>query len=143
MAGQVVARFFWQLVIAYKIATTFVSGNGVILTSPNGITWTTRSFGTSIFLRDVTYGNGRFVTVGSTLISTSPDGITWTARDSGTTSPLYSVTYGGSSFSELFVAVGFCPKDSNDNCTGNGVIVTSPNGSILDCQRQRFAVRLL
>ncbi len=103
-----------------------------IITSPDGITWTTRTSGTYGLL-GVTYGGQSgselFVAVGTGGdIMTSPDGITWTARTSGTTNSLFGVTYGGQSGSELFVAVGSCPQDSNDNCSADGVILTSPNG---------------
>ena len=35
-----------------------------ILTSSDGITWTSRTSGTSYYLRDITFGNNTFVTVG-------------------------------------------------------------------------------
>jgi hypothetical protein len=58
---------------------------GTILTSPDGVSWTRRTSGTSSWLSGVTYGNGLFVAVGmSGTILTSPDGVTWTARTSGT-----------------------------------------------------------
>jgi hypothetical protein len=46
---------------------------GTILTSPDGVTWTARTSGTSNLLYDVTYGNGTFVAVGEWgTILTSP-----------------------------------------------------------------------
>ena len=57
----------------------------MILTSPDGITWTEQISGTSNNLAEVVYENGSFLVVGhSGTILTSPDGITWTARSSGT-----------------------------------------------------------
>jgi hypothetical protein len=93
-----------------------VSVSGLILTSPDGGTWTSRTSGNN--LRAVTYGGGQFVAVGdgntTSTIVTSPDGVTWTSRVSGTTTTsLDSVTYGGGQF----MAVG--PNDT---------IVTSPDG---------------
>jgi hypothetical protein len=76
---------------------------GTILTSPDGVTWTARTSGTSDYLRSVTYGNGLFVAVGEYgTILTSPDGVTWTAQTSGTGNDLNGVAYGNG----LFVAVG-------------------------------------
>jgi uncharacterized membrane protein len=80
-----------------------VGDGGVILTSPDGVSWTRRASGTSEWLRGVTYGNGLFVAVGlGGTILTSPDGVSWTRRTSGTGNPLIGVTYGNG----LFVAVG-------------------------------------
>ena len=82
---------------------------GTILTSPNGVTWTTRASGTKDSLYGVTYGNFTFVAVGypkgsdGTTILTSPDGMTWTERTIGTSTKLFEVTYGNSTF----VAVGY------------------------------------
>ena len=108
-------------------------GLTTILTSPDGISWTVRDSGITNSLQSVTYGGASgselFVAVGGQgSILTSPDGITWTTRISGTTNQLNSVTYGGASGRELFVAVGNCPTDSNDNCSGDGPIITSLDG---------------
>ena len=73
-----------------------------ILTSPDGVTWTTRISGTSYGLNGVTYGNNTFVAVGGSTILTSPDGVSWTIRTSGTSYGLNGVTYGNNTF----VAVG-------------------------------------
>jgi hypothetical protein len=46
---------------------------GTILTSPDGVTWTERTSGTSRNLNSVTYGNGTFMAVGEYgTIVTSP-----------------------------------------------------------------------
>ena len=62
--------------------STFVAVDrgGLILTSADGTTWTSRTTYTSNDLYDVTYGNSKFVAVGlyGTTV-TSSDGITWTA----------------------------------------------------------------
>jgi hypothetical protein len=80
-----------------------VGDSGVIITSPDGITWTKRTSGTIMNLTGVAYGNNQFVAVGTggTIIS-SPDGITWTSNTSGVTTNLWGVTYGNN----RFVAVG-------------------------------------
>ncbi len=76
-----------------------VGDTGTILTSSDGVTWTTRTSGTTNYLDGVTYGNGTFVAVGDTgTILTSSDGVTWTARTSGTSNYLAGVTYGNGTF---------------------------------------------
>jgi hypothetical protein len=91
-----------------------VGNDDAILTSPDGVTWTARTSGTTTYLKGVTYGNGLFVAVGSYgAILTSPDGVTWTRQASGTSNDLYGVAYGNG----RFVAVG-----------GGGAILTSPDG---------------
>jgi hypothetical protein len=50
-----------------------VGSGGVILTSPDGATWTAWTSGTGNDLNGVTYGNGLFVVVGDrSIILTSP-----------------------------------------------------------------------
>src|SRR5690606_22607262 len=80
-----------------------VGDNGTILTSPDGVTWTSRSSGTMQHLRGITHGGGLWVAVGfSGTILTSSDGTTWTSRSSETTQILYGVAYGGG----MWVVVG-------------------------------------
>ncbi|MFY9208204.1 MAG: hypothetical protein WAO33_03755, partial [Candidatus Nanopelagicales bacterium] len=90
------------------------------MTSPDGITWTSRTSAADRQWRSVTYGAGLFVAVAVTdsgkRVMTSPDGITWTSRTYPEDKDWGSVTYGAG----LFVAV-----DSSG--TGNGVM-TSPDG---------------
>ena len=94
-----------------------VGGDGTIITSSDGKTWTSRSSGTSEWLNGVTYGNGIFVAVGGNrTILTSADGQTWRSRssDSSTnTNHLSGVTYGNG----IFVAV-----------EDKGIILTSVDG---------------
>ena len=78
------------------------------MTSPDGITWTSRTPAADNDWQSVTYGNGLFVAVSNNLVGnisnqvmTSPDGITWTARTSAANNYWISVAYGNG----LFVAV--------------------------------------
>ena len=121
-------------------------GNGTILTSPDGITWTERDSGVEEALNAVTYGGASgselFVAIGrSGTILSSPDGTTWTVRNSEISQTLRAVAYGGASGRELFVAVGGCINDAGGNCTNSnggsliidiygsmGSILTSPDG---------------
>src|SRR4051812_39208546 len=60
------------------------SGTGNrVMTSPDGIVWTSRASAANNFWTSVTYAAGLFVAVaqdGINRVMTSPDGITWTAR---------------------------------------------------------------
>ena len=51
--------------------------NGLLLTSSNGVSWTQRTSGTTVYISDVMYGNGYYVAVGNTRILRSADGMTW------------------------------------------------------------------
>ena len=68
--------------------------DGLILTSSDGTTWTSRTTYTTSDLHDVTYGNSKFIAVGEygTTV-TSSDGITWTATSNILNqSDFYSIT---------------------------------------------------
>lgn len=53
-----------------------VGNNGMILTSPDGTTWTIKNSGTTYLLSSVTYGNGQFVAVGDSgvILTSKADG---------------------------------------------------------------------
>jgi hypothetical protein len=103
------------------VSVSYVSGFGVE-TSPDGITWTTRTSAADNSWNSVTYGNGLFVAVGTVgtgnRVMTSPDGITWTIRTSAADNSWRSVTNGNG----LFVAVA-------NSGVGNRVM-TSPDGVV-------------
>ena len=109
------------------------SGNRV-MTSPDGITWTSRSSAADNSWQSVTYGNGLFVAVALTgsgnRVMTSPDGITWTTRTSASDTNWVSVTYGNG----LFVATSY---------SGTNRVMTAPGidadvGSALAAQDTAF-----
>ena len=91
-----------------------------VMTSFNGITWTSRTSAADNDWRSVTYGNNLFVAVADSRtgnrVMTSPDGINWTIRTSAPDNKWRSVTYGNG----IFVAVA-------ESGTGNRVM-TSPDG---------------
>lgn len=94
------------------------SGTGNrVMTSPDGITWTSRTSAADNAWRSVTWGNYLFVAVANTgggnNVMTSPDGTTWTIRTSPS-STWNIVTYGYG----LFVAVSSMSTR----------VMTSPNG---------------
>jgi hypothetical protein len=94
-----------------------------VVTSPDLVTWTTRStgFSSSITAWAITYAAGLFVVVGGgtniTRIETSPDGITWTSRTNPldtTTSAPNCIVFGRG----RFVAGG----------SGTATVLVSPDG---------------
>jgi hypothetical protein len=105
----------------------FVVTGFAILTSPDGVTWTTRvGQGTPSY--GVAWSGSTFAAVGSGgAVRTSPDGVTWTARTSGTSADLRGVTWAG----DKFVAVGDA-----------GTILTSPDGVTWTARTSGVAVKL-
>ncbi|PCK04619.1 MAG: hypothetical protein COA42_19020, partial [Alteromonadaceae bacterium] len=96
-------------------------GSGII-TSPDGVTWTTRTEPEDRNWMSVAYGNGTWVAVAkdganTNQVMTSTDGTTWVSADSAVNNDWKSVTYGNG----LFVAVA---------ATGtNDQVMTSPDGT--------------
>jgi hypothetical protein len=93
-----------------------VGANGTIVTSSNGINWTSQISGTTEILTDIAYGNGLYVAVGyNDTVVTSPDYVTWTVQvlGTGTGENLEAISFGHNTF----LAVG-----------SNGTIVSSPDG---------------
>ena len=77
-----------------------VGYNGIVVTSPDALTWTPGNIGNSDNLVDVAYGKRIFVAVSlQGNIYTSTDfGITWTESNSGVHRPLYGITFGNGTF---------------------------------------------
>lgn len=90
-------------------------GIGLIITSPDGDTWTAQTSGASIDLHDAAYMNGTYIVVGqSGTILTSTDLESWTSQTSGVTNTLLSVDTDGTNF----IITG-----------SSGIILTSSNGT--------------
>jgi hypothetical protein len=110
--------------VAYNGTDLYVAVGevGLLLTSPDGITWTsqTSGFGAND-INSVAFGNGLFVAVGQQgTITTSSDGITWTARTSNmSTNQINHVIYADSTW----VAVG-----RGGGTTNTGGITYSTDG---------------
>jgi len=99
-------------------ASTYVAvGNsGVVFSSSDTGTWTSRAAGSSTF-NDVTFGNSLFVAVGNSgACYTSPDGTTWTSRAAGSLA-FRRVLFAAGSIN-LFIAFGTA-----------GSLYTSPDGT--------------
>jgi len=80
-----------------------VGTGGVISTSADGITWTTRTSGVTVLLTHVIWMGSQFYVVGqSGVILRSTDGITWNSVGPGGTIGLNQIAHSGS----VFVAVG-------------------------------------
>jgi hypothetical protein len=109
----------------------FDGGKGIILTSSDGISWTSRygtlnGYKSSAWLFGICHGNGLFVAVGDKgTIFTSLDGTQWTSRNIkvdmyGDEVPITEDEFKGVNFGNgLFVTVSW-----------NGTIFTSPDGII-------------
>lgn len=100
-----------------------VATGGQVMTSPDGITWTTRTAPEANLWRDVCWSPGLalFVAVaasGTNRVMTSPDGIAWTARSAAAANQWYGVTWAPSL--SLFAAVSI---------DGANRVMTSPDGS--------------
>lgn len=111
------------------VAISYAGRTNSIMTSPDGVNWTSRTSPTYIF-QSIAYGNGIFVIVsaiGSRRIITSTDGITWNNITSTTPDSIAwrSVTYGNG----RFVAVGDSGNYmySTDSSTWTTGVLTSNN----------------
>ena len=78
---------------------------GFVNTSPDGLTWTSRTPAANIWWQDITFGNGLFVAVAQSgtgnRVMTSPNGINWTSRSTPMDADFKGVAYGNG----VFVAV--------------------------------------
>jgi len=102
--------------ITYSTNVFVAAGDyGALVTSPDGKTWTDRSFSTGNELYGIAFGNNTFVSVGDYgTILYSTDSIQWTKATSNTRNHLYGINYGDG----LFIAVG-----------ETGTILGSPDGN--------------
>jgi photosystem II stability/assembly factor-like uncharacterized protein len=112
----------WYYGISYGNGTfVTVGAYGAILTSADGVAWTSRTAPITNHLFGVGFGNSTFVAVGKLgkILSSSDNGVTWTLRSTGTLHPvsddLFGVTYGNG----RFVVAG-----------GNGTIRTSADNGV-------------
>jgi hypothetical protein len=124
------------------------NGDSLILTSPDGITWTERSNPRgSLELQGVCWTGDLFVAVGQAALEspttgayvvTSPDGITWTSRDNPRGTNLNAVASNGRG---LVIAVGAYNSD-----TANAYIIGSSDGGLtweeLEHQSQAASTQL-
>ena len=93
------------------------TSKSLVVTSSDGFTWTNRQVGGNWHLYGISYGNGRFVAVGSTL-ATSLDGEHWDFQPFPGTNFVTDVVFGNG----IFVGVGV------SSLGDTGVVQTSTNG---------------
>jgi uncharacterized delta-60 repeat protein len=108
-----------------------VGENGVILTSPDGLTWTNRASPTTRWLTSVTYAAGQFLAVGDAgILLKSTDGITWIVRSAASGMPvpsrLNAIAYGNG----IYV-----------NVSESGEVFTSPDSDQWARARPLFRAR--
>lgn len=113
------ARATWSLMAVTASSGQFVAvgAGGLVVTSPDGVTWTARTSGTASTLDGVAWSGGQFAAVAgsSGAVITSPDGIIWTAHlAADAPNGLNGIAWSGTKFA----AVG-----------GSGIAVTSADGA--------------
>lgn len=110
--------------VAYNGTNLFVAvgNNGRILSSPDGITWTSRATSAGVTYNTIEFVNGLWVAAGiktGGFIATSADGVTWTTRyDASGVAELKSVAYNA--------ALGlYCAAGTGASSAGPGFLTSS------------------
>lgn len=109
----------WSVAYGAGLYVTVGAGSS-IRTSPDLVTWTSRTGAPTTTMNSIIYGGSRFVSVGSDYSMTSTDGITWSSTNVGASSGLHGVTYGNS----IYVAVGAGVWTSSNGSTWTQRTVT-------------------
>jgi predicted RecA/RadA family phage recombinase len=114
----------WQSITYGNNLFVAVSNSGVgnrVMTSPDGVIWTSRTSASDNNWSSVTFGNNLFVAVSTSgtgnRVMTSSDGITWTSRTSAADVDWRSVTFGKG----RFVAVSSSGSINRIMYSNNGV----------------------
>lgn len=132
----------WSPELGLFCAVSLAAGTSNIMTSPDGVTWTTRTGPTLQPYQSVCWSSylGLFCAVpsagGATTIATSPDGITWTGQTNpGTTLAWTRVVWADSL--KLFVAVSATSSTSGVMHSSDGVNWTQLSGTLPTSQSWR------
>ena len=99
----------------------FVTGgkNGVIITSPDAVSWSLQNSGTLQTIRSIVYGNDRFLaTTDSGMLLSSPDGVVWSNNSTDTLQTFRKVIFGNS----IFLSSDY---DGNLSRSVDGIVWTS------------------
>lgn len=126
----------YSLIYAANRFVSVTNAGNVTAYSSDGVSWSSGSLPTTQAWLGIAYGNGIFVTVGSTsagaatnLYATSTDGITWTSRTFPSSLAFVDVTFGNGKF--VAIASGGTPRVSTDGITWtNGTLSMSGTESI-------------
>jgi hypothetical protein len=124
--------------VAVGYATVSGVPTSFIHTSPDGITWTSRTPSEAMWFQAITYGNGLYVAVarlGTNRIMTSPDGITWTSRSTIINTEFSGVAYGNG----IWVAVANTPFYSGTTFTSYDGITWTERATIFPSLTIHFA----
>jgi hypothetical protein len=90
------------------------------LTSPDGVTWTARTFPLTLAWNDVAFGNGRFVAISSGLAAlTSVDGVNWTQVNMPASADWETLVYGGGKW------IAVAPNSTNAAISSDGITWTT------------------
>lgn len=94
-AGQSTTKGFWTGSQFVLLGTA-----GILATSPNGLTWTTRTTSTTATLNGGVATAAKIVVVGQsgTVLTSADGGVTWVKQASGTTNTLNRVVWTGTQF---------------------------------------------
>jgi hypothetical protein len=95
-ATSAASAVYTKVIYANSQFVAVANSGSFINTSPDGITWTSRS-APNVQYQDVIYENSLYVAYGTISVgnlATSTDGITWTSRSVGS-GTIYQVAYGG------------------------------------------------
>ena len=104
-----------SIYVAVGYTGSFAGATNIYFTSPNGITWTSRTLPTSAIYQNIAWNGTVFcVATGTAQAYTSPDGITWTSRTMANNTQHYTMIWAGNQF--------VCTNQSN-------TIETSPDGT--------------
>jgi hypothetical protein len=95
----------WQSITYGNGLFVAVGSSGIVMTSPDGSTWTARTGAASNDWQSITYGNGLFVAISSTgtgnRVMTSSNGINWILGASAADNEWFSITYGNGTFTAI------------------------------------------
>lgn len=142
VTGKTITALHWSAGLSL-----FVMGcsDGSIQTSPDGITWTSRTSNIASQINQIASSGALIVAVGNSgVISSSPDGATWTARTPSTvTGNLTGVAYSATTTIPWIAVGASCRLTSTDGTTWMAVatVMTSGKGQIFWSQTDSQYVR--